>query len=108
MVHRSDFKVAIAFRNPLFRLPSLCLATTKSPSPAHLLFPSRLLDPNLAGTMATKAPMEPCLGRIQGACRVALVGVVCVSGLLQRQVATTEPASLQPRLQSARLLTSVN
>lgn len=98
MVHRIDFKVAIALRNPPFLLPFLCLATTKSPSLAHRLFPSRLLDPNLAGTMATKAPMEPCLGRIQGACRVALVGVVCVNGLLQRQVATTGPVWLWPAM----------
>ncbi|CAL8274443.1 unnamed protein product [Gadus morhua 'NCC'] len=38
----------------------------------HRLFHSRLLDPNLAGTMATKAEREPCLGGIQGASRALL------------------------------------
>lgn len=80
MVHRIDFEVVITLTNPPFLLSFFCLATTKSPSPSHRLFPSRLLDPNLAGTMATKAPMEPCLGRIQGACRVALVGVAVSTG----------------------------
>lgn len=108
---RIYFRVAIGHRDPPLLLPFLCLATTNSPSLAHRLFPSRLLDPNLAGTMATGAPMEPCLGRIQGACRVALDGVVCTEGLFQRQVAMTGPVWFWPAAATSSgtsLLTFVN
>lgn len=48
-----------------------------------------------------------CLGRIQGACRVALVVAVSITELLRHQFSPTEPAD-RCRVGSANLLTSVN